>query len=161
VSVRNVVLTVLFSGVVFLSAFAGPSCLPDSERVAIEKTLQTINDEIVRAAESLEVEKMFSFIRDDAEGVMIRNGRLILTKDEAYRTYRQGVQNLRRLEYRFDRTVIHILSRDLALFLCEGVATGTTGEGNTFRVPFAQTTVYGLRDGAWKVLHVHASVPSR
>jgi uncharacterized protein (TIGR02246 family) len=159
-SVRNVMLTLLFSGIVFLSAFAEPPRLSDSERTQIEKAVQQINDEVLKAAAHVDVDKMFSYILDDADGVMIQNGQLILTKDEAHRQYKEAVKNIQKLEYQFDRQIVQALSPESALVVCDGVSIGTTMSGNTFQVPFAQTIVYVLRDGQWKVIHSHASVPA-
>jgi uncharacterized protein (TIGR02246 family) len=156
-SIRNIVSGFLLCGIIFSSVFAAPPTLTDTQRVEIEKAVQQINDNVLKAAAHVDVDKMFSFILDDADGVMIQNGNLILTKDEAVRQYKQAVANIQKLEYQFDHQIIHVLSPESALVVCDGISIGTTMSGNTFRVPFAQTIVYVLRDGQWKVIHTHAS----
>ncbi len=55
-----------------------------------------------------------------------------------------------------------MVSPTVALLIAEGESSVTTGQGESFTAPFAQTIVFVLTDdGIWKAIHAHQSSPRR
>jgi hypothetical protein len=62
--------------------------------------------------------------------------------------------------YRWKQQHVTVLSPETALLVSDGESVVTTDSGS-FTQPFVQTTVWVLRDGAWKILHAHQSTPKQ
>lgn len=131
------------------------SSAPPEVRKAILSRLA----EIQTAAESLDADKVFSFVMENNEGALAQNGILILTRKEALESTRRGFQGLQRIEYKFDEQHVVLLSPIVALATGEGSSTVTTVDGRTFTARFAQSVVFVFAEGQWKVLHSHRSFP--
>ncbi len=135
--------------------------ITDSERIEIENAINHVYSEVMKASEQADVDKMFSFILENNKGVLIRNGQLILSRQEALDTYKKGFRGLQKVEYKINQQYITALSSKSALLVLEGESIATTNDGQTFKTPFAQTTVFVSKDGDWRILHAHTSAPVR
>ncbi|MBN1781071.1 nuclear transport factor 2 family protein [bacterium] len=132
--------------------------LSESENTRVREEITALNKTLVGYAEHADLEAMFRSIAD-REGVIIRDGRLLGTKADAYTEYQQGFQDVASLEYHFDHEIISVLSTEIVLVVSDGRSVLTTPDGRTFETPFAQTLIFGREDGEWKVIHAHASSP--
>jgi hypothetical protein len=83
------------------------------------------------------------------------------TRQEALERVRRNLQNISRIQYRWRRQYVTVLSRDAAVLTSEGESTATTTTGDTFTTPFAQTVVFVRKAGTWKAIHAHQSSPQR
>lgn len=124
-----------------------------------EKAVDARLQEIQHAAESLDPDKVFSFVLQNDKGALVQNGRLFLTREEALENTRQGFQRLQRVRYTFDRQNIMLVSETVALAVGEGTSVATVIDGRSFTNSFAQTVVLVVTNGEWKVLHAHRSAP--
>jgi hypothetical protein len=70
-----------------------------------------------------------------------------------------NLRGISRLEYRWKREHVTVLSAEVALLTADGESVATTTEGQVFTTPFAQTVVFVMREGHWKALHAHQSSP--
>ena len=70
----------------------------------------------------------------------------------------QGVQSLTR---KFQQTYVTVLSTDTALLTASGTSKVGLMDGRILEAPFAVSLVFVLRDGQWKVIQGHYSVPNR
>ncbi len=113
--------------------------------------------EIQKAAESLDPDKVFSFVMENDAGALAQNGKLFLTRKEALESTKQGFQRLQRVEYHFDRQQVVLLSPGIALATGEGASSATIDDGRTFTTRFAQSVVLVLTNGQWQVFHSHRS----
>jgi len=125
----------------------------------IRKALLARLAEVQTAAESLDADRVFSFVLENNEGALAQNGRVFLTRKEALESTRQGFQRLRRITYQLDEQHITMLSPTVALVTGEGSSTATTVDGRTFTNRFAQSVVFVFAQGEWKVFHSHRSFP--
>ncbi len=125
----------------------------------IEKKIKDTYAEITRAAESVDAEKLFSYVLDNDKGALIQGGKIVLTRQEAIDSYKKNSDGIKKVAYKIDRQYITIILPDTALLVTEGSFEATTTEGNTFGSPFAQTVIFVLRNNEWKVLHSHTSRP--
>jgi len=148
------VLGILATVNVSRAQFSGDPAPPEVRKAVLARLA-----EIQTAAESLNVEKVFSYVAENDQGSLVQNGRLLLTRKEALESTRLGFQGLQSLEYRFDEQRITLLSPTVALATGEGASSGMTADGRTLKTRFAQSIVFVLADGEWKVFHAHRSFP--
>ena len=125
----------------------------------IEKAVLARLTEIQSAAQALDPDKVFSFVLENDNGSLAQNGKLFLTRKEALESTKQGFQGLKKVDYRFDQQHVALLSPTVALATGEGSSSATTDDGRTFTTRFAQSVVFVLADGEWKVFHAHRSFP--
>ncbi|MBA4388641.1 MAG: hypothetical protein C0404_11720 [Verrucomicrobia bacterium] len=115
--------------------------------------------EIQSAAESLDPDKVFSFVLENDAGALAQNGKLFLTRKEALESTKQGFQRLQSVSYLLDEQHVTLLSPTVALVTGEGSSSATLDDGRVFTTRFAQSVVLVLTNGEWKVLHSHRSIP--
>ena len=82
------------------------------------------------------------------------------THQEALDTVRIGFERVAQMERIYERTEVTVLSPKVALVTAKGTSKVTLLDGRTFNNPFAASTVFVLRDGQWKLLHGHYSLPN-
>jgi ketosteroid isomerase-like protein len=114
---------------------------------------------MTRAGEAVDADRLFSFMLDTDRGSVIQNGVFLVTRDEALQRVKANLRGISKIEYRWKRQYVTALSPEAALLTAEGESAATTADGRTFTTPFAQTVVFVLRDGRWKVIHAHQSSP--
>src|SRR5690349_6761474 len=149
----------VFGMLAILSASQAPTEKP-STSAGTEAAIQARLAEIQTAAQDMDAEKVFSFVLKNDQGALAQNGRLFLTREEALESTRQGLGGLQKLEYRFSRQTVTVLSPTIALAVGEGASSATTTDGRAISTPFVQSVVLVLTNGEWKVFHAHRSFPS-
>jgi len=132
----------------------------NSASLEAEKAVLARLSEIQDAAQTLDPDKVFSFVLENNHGSLVQNGKLFLTREEALESIRRGFQGLEKVDYRFDQQYVTLLSPTVALAVGEGVSSATADDGRTFTTQFAQSVVFVLTDGEWKMFHAHRSFPS-
>ncbi len=129
------------------------------DRATIEKAVLEVSSQMTRAAENLDVDRLFSFMLPNDRGSIVQYGNVLQTREQALERTREGFRGLHSIEYRWKRRQVTVVSPTVALLVAEGEARATTEQGESFSRPFAQTLVFLLTDGQWKVLHAHQSAP--
>lgn len=127
----------------------------------VEKAVLARLTEIQSAAQALDPDRVFSFVLENDQGSLVQNGKLFLTRKEALATTKEGFQGLRKVEYRFDKQHVALLSPTVALATGEGSSSATIEDGRTLTTRFVQSVVFVLTNGEWKVFHAHRSFPPR
>jgi len=130
------------------------------QQQAIEKAVLKTHIQMTQADNNLDVDKFFSYILDFDKGLIIQDGRLFQTRQEAYEVVKKGFEGISQLKRSYEQTHVTVISPETALLTAQGTSTVTLSDGQTFSSPFAVSMVYVLRDGQWKVLHGHYSVPN-
>jgi hypothetical protein len=130
------------------------------DRSAIESAVLACHDQTLAAAEALDLDRLFSFVAETDQGSLIKNGTLYLTRDDTIATTRQGFQRIRSIRYAICERHVTILSSASALLVTTGRTNATTEDGQMLSVPYAQTIVFVLQNGAWRVVHMHSSSPT-
>lgn len=133
--------------------------LTPAERAAIEQAVLACHDQTLAAAEALDLDRLLSFVAETDRGSLIKNGTLFLTRDDTIATTRQGFRGIKSIKYETRERHVTVLSSTSALLTTTGRTGATTEDGQTLSVPYAQTIVFVLKDGAWRVLHLHSSSP--
>lgn len=134
--------------------------IPIEQQQAIEKAVLENHIQMTKAENNLDVEKFFSFILDFDKGLIIQDGRLLKTRQEAYDAVKKGFEGISKVERVYEQNYVTVISPEAALFTANGTTTVTLSDGRVLSGPFAVSMVYVLRDGQWKMLHGHYSVPN-
>ena len=132
---------------------------PTKDPRAIEEAVLAIHAEMARAGEAVDAERLFSFMLDTDKGSVIQNGQFLATREEALKRVKSNLRGISRIEYRWKRQHVTVLSAELALLAAEGESVATTTGGQVFTTPFAETVVFVMKEGHWRVLHAHQSSP--
>ncbi len=131
---------------------------PDQQE-AIKKAILQAHLEMKAAAESFNADELFKYVLD-VNNVIIENGVLRSSRREALNITRQGLQGIKELSYNYNHKNITVISPNTALWTGAGTATVILDDGRNITNNFAETVVFVLREGQWKVLHAHRSTPN-
>ena len=132
-----------------------------AERSDIEKSILALNAEMTRAAEARDIDRLFTFILPNDRGSIAQNGLLFASRDEARESVKRGFAAIQKVEYRWKRQMVTVLSPDTALLVADGETEAVFADGAAVVAPFAQTVLFIRRNNEWKVLHSHRSTPPR
>jgi hypothetical protein len=127
----------------------------------IRKAVLEVHARMMQAAQALDADKMFAFIREAGPGTIIDDGVVRKSRQEALDTVKRGFQAVTRAERKYSRTDVTVLAPTVALLTGEGVASFVLADGRTVSAPFAVSEVFVFSGGEWKVVHGHHSVPNQ
>jgi hypothetical protein len=127
----------------------------------VEKAVLAANARVTQAAEDRDLDGLFSFMLDTDKGSIVQNGSLSLTPQQAKAKLASSFRAPVKVVYRWKQHHVTVLSPSTALLVSEGENVVTTANTEPVTIPFVQTAVWVLRDGAWKILHAHQSSPPR
>lgn len=125
-----------------------------------EKAVLKAHEELVAAAQERDVETMFSYILENDKGAIIQDGQL-MSRQESLQQVQQAFERLADIQYDFEQRNVKMLSPKIALMTATGTTTSTSQAGQSFTSPFANTSVFILREDGWKIIHGHHSIPNR
>jgi uncharacterized protein (TIGR02246 family) len=156
-AVRSTILTA--AGLFLLAGVGTPQTQRTGDPRPVEEAVLAVNADMERAAEAVDAERLFTFMLDTDKGSIIQNGVFMATREEALHRVKTNLRGISKIEYRWKRQHVTVLSADVALLTAEGESIVTTTEGQVFTTPFAQTVVFVMKEGHWKALHAHQSSP--
>ena len=143
----------------FLLLVLGPVRLAAADD-AVEAAVLEAHHQMTAAAEALDAEGFFAFILDSARGPVIQDGRLFANRADALEAVRRGFEGMASVERVYEATDVTVISEETALLTGNGTSTVTLQDGRRLDGRFAVSLVFVLRDGAWRVLHGHYSIPN-
>ncbi len=131
------------------------------QQAAIEEAILKVHSEMMKAGENRDAEALFSHVLDMNKGVIVQDGKISMTRQEALDTTRQALQGLKDISYKYNQKHITVISPTIALWVADGTTSATFLESELkINVSFAESIVFVLKDGQWKVFHAHRSVPN-
>jgi ketosteroid isomerase-like protein len=133
------------------------SAAPDPAVAAIERAVIETSAKMTQAANSLNADAFFEYILDSGKCVIIQNGNLFKTRQEALEAVKRGFVSLTKLERKIDNPQVTVISPELALLTGDGTTNATLTDGREMTSHFAVSLIFRLEDGQWKVLHGHYS----
>lgn len=133
---------------------------PKIDEASIEAAVLRTYDEMTAAAEKVDGDKLFSYVLENDKGCLISDGKLMLTRTEAINNYSKNSRNLASVDYIMDKKLVTAISPQTAVMAVEGRYEATMVSGEKFGSPVALTIVFVLKNGQWKVLHSHTSLPT-
>jgi hypothetical protein len=138
-----------------------PKKMPIDRQQAIEKAIGEVHAKMKHAAEQRDTDSLYEYVLDMDKGVIIEDGRILRTRQEALSSTRKGMQGLKNLSYTYTQKYVTPISETAALWVGEGTSSATLQDGRQVSAPFAETIVFVMKGGHWKVLHAHRSAPGR
>jgi hypothetical protein len=151
---------IVLSSITVLSiARSNQNAISPAQKKNIEGEILKAQVEMKRAAEKLDADTLYKFVLD-VNNVIIENGILKSTWKNAYDTTKQGFQGIKELSYTYNHTNINVISPITAIWTGSGLTNATLTDGRKITIDFAETIVFVLQDGNWKVLHAHRSSPN-
>lgn len=126
---------------------------------AVEAAVLAVHAEMTRAGEAVDADRLFSYMLETDKGSVIQNGELYATRQEALERVRDNLRRVSRVQYRWTRELVSVLSPEVAVLTAEGESTVTTAAGDTFTAPFVQSVVFVMKGGVWRAIHAHQSSP--
>ena len=132
----------------------------DFDRPAIEKAVLETNARMTEAANRLDADAFFAYILETDKGLIIQNGTLFKSRQEALESVKRGFQGIAKMDRQFENPQVTVISPDLALLVSEGSTTATLTDGRILNRRFAVSLVFLRKDGQWKLLHGHYSMPA-
>lgn len=147
----------ILSGVLLLASTNAGLSVSRADSKSVEEAVLAVQAEMTKAAEAVDADRLFGYMLETDKGSLIQGGRILATRQEALERTRGDLVGIQSLQYRWLRQYVTVLSPETALLVSEGESVVTTTSGASFSVPFAQTVVFVLRDGAWKAIHAHQS----
>ncbi len=130
------------------------------QQKAIEKAVLEVHAKIIEAEKSRDAEKFFAYVPDFDKGLIIQDGTLFKTRQEAMDTVEMGFQAVTKVQRTCDQQYVTVLSPGMALLTATGTYSFTLTDGRTLAGPFAASMIFVLRDGQWKLLQGHYSTPN-
>ena len=92
----------------------------------------------------LNIDEFFDCILDFDNGLIIQDGTLFKTSNEAYDAVKKGYDGLSKVARTYDQTFVTVLSSESALLTGTGATEVTLTDGRTFTSKFAVSMVFVL-----------------
>jgi len=150
------VIVILFCVSVLLAANSNKNDISPAQTKSIEKEILKVHENMKKAAESRNADELFKYVLD-VNDVIIENGEMRSTRKEAYDITKQGLEAIQGISYKYDHKNVIVTSPTTALLTGTGTTTATLPGGLEISLDFAESMVYVLRDGQWKVVNGHRS----
>jgi ketosteroid isomerase-like protein len=128
---------------------------------SVEDTVLAVSAEMTKAAEAVDADRLFGYMLETDKGSVVQNGIVMATRQEALERVRSNLRGISRIQYRWKRQYVSVLSAEVAVLTSEGESTATTTAGDSFTIPFAQTVVFVRKADGWRAIHAHQSSPLR
>ncbi len=155
---KSVIMVLILTCTCIVTALQGDS-RSGLDKAGIEEAVLEVNARMTQAGNSLDADKFFTYILDSDKGLIIQDGTLFRTRQEAYNVVKNGFEGLSKAERTYDQTYVTVVSQDVAVLTGTGQTTATLKDGQTVTAPFAVSLVFVLKDGQWKLLQGHYSTP--
>jgi uncharacterized protein (TIGR02246 family) len=126
---------------------------------AVEAAVLAVHDEMTRAGEAGDADRLFSYMMDTDTGSVIQNGVILATRAEALEQVRSNLRGVSKVQYTWRRRLVTVLSPEIAVLAVEGDSTMTLATGGSFSTPLAQTIVFVSKNGQWKAIQACHSLP--
>lgn len=157
--IASLIVILAASSLTLASTSASPTTTAAGDDTIVKAVLAA-NARLTDAANRLDTDAFFAGIVDSDESRIIQDGKLFKTRADAMAAVRQGSQGVAKLERRFEDPHVTVLAPGAALLTAEGTTAVTLSDGRGFTNRFAVSLVFVLRDGQWKLLHGHYSLPN-
>lgn len=137
---------------------AGCAALPSGNLSSQIASIEKVHAQVVAAAEKRDADGMYAYILN-GEGVIIENGAVRESRQEALDATNAGFQRVQSIKYQYDHHRVTILSRHAAIWIGNGTTNAVLDDGRQVAAPFAESAVFVRQDGKWMIRHAHFSRP--
>jgi hypothetical protein len=131
--------------------------VPFKSNPGIEKEIDAVFLQSIKAAETLDVPKLVSCVDDSQHAGFITNGKYYDDFDEITNTLKSREPGSVKQSITVMKKKITVLAENIALVTATGVANIEVNGGNPFNSNFFWTFVYQKINNEWKVIQSHQS----
>ncbi len=158
---KKVLMIIAAVSMILLVGMAKPAKheLNEEQTAAIQKAVLKSHQEMINAMENLDVDKFFESIIDSGKGTIVQDGN-VMTRKESLDSVKKGFEGVTKLKYEFFHKTVKVLSPETAILIGKGRTTITIHTGEIFNTNFAVSSVFVMKDGKWKIIHGHHSIPN-
>jgi hypothetical protein len=128
--------------------------LSKSKMAAVESEVLAVHEQMIKAAEALDTEKMFQYILDSEETVIQNNDR-IENRQQAMQSVSKSFEGVRKLQYHIEQRQVAVLSPTMAEMTGKGKSVMITDDNRVITTPFRQTLRFVVTDDEWKIQYAH------
>ena len=146
--------------IVFIVCQCARPPMTDAERSAIEEAVIATHAGMLSSASKADADGLFSYFIENDRGILAFDGALTLTREAALNGLRDAYSGLQEQKFEMAEEYVSVISPETAVLAGTGKFTSITKKGETFGSTFSVSIVFVLREGEWKVLHLHESVPN-
>jgi uncharacterized protein (TIGR02246 family) len=157
--VIKVVIVLACASVVWAMQSTPPQLNAEMQK-SIEKAVLETHAKMMEAEKALDAEEFFKYILDFDNGMIIQDGTMFKTRQEALDIVQMGFEGVSAIDRTYDRTYVTVLSPQTAVLTAKGTSSVTLQTGQMVHGPFAVSMVFVQRDGRWRLLHGHYSTPN-
>jgi ketosteroid isomerase-like protein len=130
--------------------------ITDSEAQALRDTVTALENATDSAVDRLDCNAAFENIGDQPP-IFVSGGRVVRTRAAFRKTCDDIIAPRTGAVFATDTLSAHVLSRDAAYVVREGVYTVYLKDGTKRRSYLIITSVWARQAGAWKMVHLHES----
>ena len=123
----------------------------------IEQEIDSVFTIMVKAAETLDAQKLRQGVDDRYQAGFITNGMYYAQFDSLMNNFTSRSQGVLRQTISLQKKKITVLSGSLALLTARGEARVDAADGRTFEAKFLWSFVYARLNDQWKVIQSHQS----
>ncbi len=123
-----------------------------------EHEIDSIFNNLVKAAESLDAKKLASGVDDRYHAGFISNNIYYSDFNNLLETFKFNSKSIENQRIVIKEKKITVLPENVAILIATGEATAKTLSGTSFTTPFFWSFVFEKIGNDWKVIHSHQSV---
>jgi ketosteroid isomerase-like protein len=131
--------------------------LSDSERVAIENSVKAVIDDVLSAAERVDMDGIVRHYADVPWASVMNVGYFYPSIKAFESAFRAGFSQMTRQSIKPEETRICVLSPDAAFVAMYGNTNSVGQDGGIGGGHFCLTLVLTSVDGKWRIVHAHQS----
>ncbi len=131
--------------------------LTDQQKSKIEKQVDSVFHEMIKAAEKLDYDKLSTGVDDNHHAGFIVNGAYFPKYDSLASLLKTNIRDGARQIITIQKEKISVLADNIALLNAAGFADVELSPSQTFSSKFLWSFVYEKIDGDWKVIQSHQS----
>ena len=141
---------------IFLGNTKGQT-LSNSERIKIEKQVDSVFQSAIKYAENLEYDKLSAGVDDKQNAGFIANGAYYQKYDSLVAVVKSKSVGISGHQITLQHKKVTVLSHDIVLITAIGNSKVEVANGTVFNVKFFWTFVYERVNHQWKVIQSHQS----
>jgi uncharacterized protein (TIGR02246 family) len=150
---------VIFSFSVLLIGCAStrPPVLSLQQETVIADTISKLTDYLAEAISSRDATRIAQMFERGEYPKYVSDG-LVIPQNQMEKTLTEFYSGLEKLDFRWNRKQVEVLSADVATVTSWTIYTGITKNGQQFSERAVFTHLYARRDGIWRLISSHKSI---
>lgn len=150
-------IALIFSLSLSFTAKSTAQPLTEKQKSFIEKQVDSVFRSMIKAAESLDYDKLARGVDDKHRAGFILNNTYYAGFDSMVNVARAQVQRISRQTITLQKEKIAVITSNIALVSATGQSKVDTNSGSSFTITFFWSFVYEKTGNNWKIIQSHQS----